>query len=307
MRLRPFLRRLRGDFASIAPAMTIVATVITVACGFVALAIFVVVPTITGHPYFTLRSVKVACDTNTVEPQSLAVKAGLFEGVSLWNIDPRKAERALELEPWVRDASITRRFPDHVIVEVERRDPVAATVLDGIGAYLVDEHGVLYRQEGVSAPYDLPYVSGWDQSPSQRSRVLRMRSSLALLDSVEERGIEVSEVHVDIHGVYWIYPSATRAAVKVGLPRKGTVGIDAEQADDVAVRIARVLGSMSDDVRNAGMVAMIDLSIDDRAVVKAKTGHRDHLIRLLAEPGKDDGATQRIDTRPIDRKGSGHG
>src|SRR5262245_4717265 len=128
MRLRPFFRRFRSDFFVWAKVVVVVAGAVAIVGGGVWAAYAEAWPAVVAHSYFRLRSVKVACDSRAAEPSALAARAGLYDGTSLWQIDPEHGREALASVPWVRDARVERRFPDEVSVQVFRREAVAATV-----------------------------------------------------------------------------------------------------------------------------------------------------------------------------------
>jgi cell division septal protein FtsQ len=268
MRLRPFLRRFRSDFLGWLrfTAVTVVVTGLVAGAAWGAYA--EVWPAMVAHSYFRLRSVKVSCDSAAAEPASLAAHAGLYDGTSLWEIDPRHARSALASVPWVRDARIFRRFPDQVAVEVFRREAVAATVGEQ-GPFLIDAHGVVYR-EGEEVPHaDLPYLTGWSAAVAHADRAARLRTSMRVLEAVQAVGIAVSEVHVDEAGTFRVYPDARRVVVTLGRE---------PDPDALAERLAAVWSAVpdSEDLRE------IDLSYADRAVVRTAAGRAKAVIAAMA-------------------------
>ena len=129
MRLRPFLRRFRADFFIVARYVAATGIITGLVAG-AAWGVYAEAwPAMVAHSYFRLRAVKVVCDSPAERPSDLAARAGLYDGTSLWEIDPGQARNALASLPWVRTrASFVALFPDEVSVEVFRRDPVALTV-----------------------------------------------------------------------------------------------------------------------------------------------------------------------------------
>jgi len=276
MRLRPFLRRFRADLFSVARYVAATGVVTGLVVGAAWGLYGEAWPAMVGHSYFRLRAVKVVCDSPAEQPSELAARAGLYDGTSLWEIDPGQARNALASLPWVRDARIFRLFPDEVSVEVFRRDPVALTVVDGT-TYLIDGEGVVYR-EGDEAPnVDLPYLTGWADTPSQPDRVALLRSEMRLADQIEKKaGIEISQVHVDEHGTFRVYPDGRRLVIVLG---------NAPQADVIARRLSMLWSTLplSDDLRE------IDLSYADRAVLRTTAGRaRGVISAMLRSPRNDD-------------------
>lgn len=274
MRLRPFLRRFRADFFIVARYVAATGIVTGLVAG-AAWGVYAEAwPAMIAHSYFRLRAVKVVCDSPAEQPSDLAARAGLYDGTSLWEIDPGQARNALASLPWVRDARIFRLFPDEVAVEVFRRDPVALTVIDGT-TYLIDREGVVYREGDETPNLDLPYLTGWAHAPSQPDRIALLRSEMKLADELGRVEIPVSQVHVDADGTFRVYPDDRRVVVVLGR---------APQADVVARRLSMLWKSlpMSEDLRE------IDLSYADRAVLRAAAGRARGVISAMSGAPRSD-------------------
>jgi cell division protein FtsQ len=262
MRLRPFLRKLRTDLANWSRTATAAVLVSAVVAGCVYYSATELWPGVRLHPYFRLRSVKITCDSSHAEPVELAARAGLYEGTSLWDVDVEAARGALEAATWVKEARVARRFPDHVSVEVYRREPLAATVASD-GPYLIGDDGMVYREEGARGYADMPdvpFLTGWERADSHGERIARLRASMALLAAVEAEGVAVSQIDVSDDGTLWLYPEAPRVAVRVGR--------DVDVAR-LSARLSAVLGTLPADVDE---LEEIDLSYADRAVLRVREG-----------------------------------
>jgi len=268
-RLRPLLRKLKTEVVGWS-RFTVVSIVCTVTVAAAAYATYATLwPAMVGHPYFRLRSVKITCDSSSARPGVLASRAGLYEGTSLWEIDPEKSAHALAAASWVRSAQVTRRFPSHVSVEVLRREPIAATVGTG-GAYLIDADGIVYREESVVPYPDLPYLTGWDTADGQPVRTARLRAAMRLLDESVAAGVGVSEIHVDPTGVYWLYPQDRRLTVRLGV---------ASEAVRAVRRLPVVLANMP---ANVAEIRELDLAYPDRAVARVGEGRVQQVLSGLA-------------------------
>jgi len=269
MRLRPFFRRFRSEIFGWLKVAVVTGVAVAIVVGGVWGAYAEAWPAMVAHSYFRLRSVKVSCDSRAAEPSALAARAGLYDGTSLWQIDPEHGREALAAVPWVREARVERRFPDEVSVEVLRREAVAATVTKE-GTYLVDGDGVIYR-EGDTVPYvDLPYLTGWDRSESRGERVSRLRAQMAIVRAVENAGIAVSQLDVDAAGIFRLYPEAPSVAVVLG---------PSPRASSIAQRLQTVwkaLPERAEDLRE------IDLSYSDRAVLRTQPGRASSVISAMA-------------------------
>ena len=263
-RLRPFVRKLRNQafLWRRAIAAAALATALLTAVFAASAAVW---PAVMGHSYFKLRSVKIACDSACADPQFLAARAGLYEGLSLWAVNAGKVRHALESLDWVREVEVARRLPSQVSLVIRSRRPLAATVVGGV-PYLIDAEGVVYRRKGGDWP-DLPYLSGWQSPRSRGQRLLRLRALLAVAQTTAERGLAVSQVAIDEKGLV-IYCRDRPLAVRVSSPA---------QLDAYLGRLKTVLGRL--DVRTETHPLEVDLTYSGRAVVRAPAGRYAALLR----------------------------
>jgi len=249
-------------------------------------ACFRVWPAIVSHPYFNLERVRVRCDTDAVGPEKLAARAGLYAGTSLWTLDTDAAEDALEQPAWVRDAKVSRQFPDRVVVQVEERDPVAAS-LAGTGLFLIDETGVIFSPEGRREHPDVPYLTGWQAAGDEADRAMRLRTLLKIARAAEEAGIAVSQVDVDEDGVYWLFPEKHRVSVRLG------------EAANAEQRLPRLRAALV-RIPEAGVaVTEIDASFRDRVVLRTWKGGYSTLVAELSGAKPSDASLARAKPMPV--------
>jgi len=91
--------------------------------------------------------------------QDLVDASGIIFGQAMIDVDERAAvERVADL-PWVLTASVERRWPDSVVIEVVERNPVAAAPAAGDGWALVDASGQVLAVMA-SAPSNLVALAG---------------------------------------------------------------------------------------------------------------------------------------------------
>ncbi len=75
-------------------------------------------------------------------PRSEVLEAsGVRFGQPMVDVDEGAAVRAVAALPWVRTATVERRWPDSVVIRVVERDPVAAAPAAGDGWAVVDATG----------------------------------------------------------------------------------------------------------------------------------------------------------------------
>lgn len=280
MRQGPRARKLRAALAAwvrpVVVSTTVAVAVVASAWG----AWSRVAPWVADHEYFRLRTVRVASDETRVAPETLAEIAGLYDGTSLWDVDPEAASATLSDASWVKEASVSRHFPWQVSVSITRRHGVAAAVAAG-KAWLVDGDGVLFREiEDGGAP-DLPYLTGWDTPEAQPEQARRLRALLGVLREADGRRLDVSELHIDANGAVWLYANGIKASVRLGDASRAAQGLDRL---DVALA---ELGNLADRAR------VIDTDYRDRIVIR---GADDRLPALLA--ARDEKAAAPKDAAP---------
>lgn len=128
--------------------------------------------------------------------------ARLQIGSNIFEVSSEQTRNYLLQHPWISEASVVRRLPSRVRIEVVERNPVALVALDQL--YLASEDGAVFKRLGVDDPADLPVITGiaserfYDDIEYRASVLLR---SMALLQDYEGAGLAqrepVSEIHFD--------------------------------------------------------------------------------------------------------------
>lgn|GEM_PF-1371085 len=83
---------------------------------------------------------------------------GIEKGIGLFSLNLGGAETALRNDPRVIDASVGRRFPDKVVIEIEERRAVGTIAADGM-LYKIADDGVV-TGELASEYEDMPLICG---------------------------------------------------------------------------------------------------------------------------------------------------
>jgi cell division protein FtsQ len=124
--------------------------------------------------------------------------AGDF-GRSVYRVPLGERRRALLALDWVRDASVSRLWPDRVVVRVEERKPVAFVELQGgAGAHmaLIDEEGVLLEMPA-RAHFDLPVLTGIRAGQGAADRGARVRRAMRLMQDLSPMAGSISEIDLN--------------------------------------------------------------------------------------------------------------
>ena len=128
--------------------------------------------------------------------------ARLQIGSNVFEVSVEDARNHLLQHPWVEEASVVRKLPGRVRIDIVERRPVALVALDQL--YLVSEEGAVFKRLGVDDPVDLPVITGiaserfYDDLDYRTAILLR---SMALLQDYEGAGLAkrepVSEIHFE--------------------------------------------------------------------------------------------------------------
>jgi cell division protein FtsQ len=112
---------------------------------------------------------------------------------SVFGIPLEERRRRLLAIDWVEDASVSRIWPDRLLVRIRERKPVAF-VLFHSGVMLIDAHGVLLEQPP-QAHFAFPVLSGVRQDETEDQRREQVRALLRFQEDMGYMAKDVSEVN----------------------------------------------------------------------------------------------------------------
>ena len=128
--------------------------------------------------------------------------ARLRIGSNIFEVSSEGTRNHLLQHPWIEEATVVRKLPGRVRIEIVERRPVALVALDQL--YLVSDEGAVFKRLGVDDPVDLPVITGiaserfYDDFDYRTAILLR---SMALLQDYEGAGLAkrepVSEIHFE--------------------------------------------------------------------------------------------------------------
>lgn len=122
-------------------------------------------------------------------------------GHSMYLFPARERRQSLLAIDWVRDASVSRIWPNKVEVLVTERRPVAFVELPprrrgaGSRVALVDEDGTILEQPPGSQ-YDLPVLRGIREEQAETLRARRVHRMQSFLREIGELNKQISEINV---------------------------------------------------------------------------------------------------------------
>jgi cell division protein FtsQ len=193
--------------------------------------------------------------------QDLLAALGAKRGVPLLALDLAAARQRLEALPWVRSASVERRWPELVFVRIEERSPLALWQSGG-KIKLVDREGKVIEGADVGRFAQLPMVVG-EGAPKQARAFLDMLAKVPELARHVESGIWVGNRRWNLH---------LNEGIDVRLPEGNP--------DDALRRLAQLDAKQQLLERD---IVMIDLRLPDRLILRLS---RDAAARER-KPGKN--------------------
>jgi cell division protein FtsQ len=123
----------------------------------VTLGVVQILSSLTHSPRFRLRALAFSHASQALRSRLETRLQGLL-GASLFSVDPAKAARALERDPWVRRAVVKRWLPGTLHVSVEERRAAALGQFRG-RRVIVDTEGWPIEEPPREWP-DMPFLSG---------------------------------------------------------------------------------------------------------------------------------------------------
>ena len=148
--------------------------------------------------YFQLKNTVVrGCEK--ISEEEVKALAGISLPLNILTANLEKMERAIEENPWVRNASVGREFPDRLVIEITERS-AAALLKRGSDLYIVDRDGVVFKKFEAGDSADVPVLAGFYRNGELRHDLLG--KAFAFLDYLSgsdhfPRIWNVSEIYVD--------------------------------------------------------------------------------------------------------------
>jgi cell division protein FtsQ len=176
-------------------------------------------------------------------------------GRSVFSIPLAERRRRLLAIDWVEDASVSRVWPDRLVVRIRERTPVAFVIFP-TGVMSIDADGVLLETPP-QAKFSFPVLSGVTESDSETVLRERVHSMLRVLADLGPLAKDVSEVNVsDPENIRLVAQVAGRA---VELIMGG---------ENYARRYQNFLNHYPEIRKRSPQAKTFDLRLDDRIMAR---------------------------------------
>ena len=151
---------------------------------------------VTSDPRFTLshdrkEALTILGLTYASRSKVQRIFAGDFDR-SIFSVPLAERRRRLLAIDWVEDASVSRVWPDRLVIRIRERKPVAFVAFRS-GPLLIDAQGVLLEPPA-QAQFSFPVLSGVREEQSEADRRREVRAFLQVQDEMGYLAKEVSEV-----------------------------------------------------------------------------------------------------------------
>ncbi|MBV9490519.1 MAG: FtsQ-type POTRA domain-containing protein [Verrucomicrobia bacterium] len=144
------------------------------------------------NPDYRVKTIDVVADGNLTRDAVLRA-CNLSEGINLLSVDLPTIRERLGNLPQVEDSRLERILPDHLVIRIQERRPVAwvispETNLPAINydhAYLIDRRGVLLKTKAIAPEYlGLPAIVGINTANYVPGQALDQDEVRAALDLI---------------------------------------------------------------------------------------------------------------------------
>jgi len=174
---------------------------------------------------------------------------------SIFSVPLEERRRRLMGIDWIEEATVSRVWPDRLVVRIRERKPVAF-VSSRIGVMLVDAHGVLLEQPA-QAQFSFPVLAGVREDETDAVRRERVRAFLDFQQDMSYLSKDVSEVDATDPDNIRVITQVERRAVTL-LMGEG----------NYARRYQHFVSHYPDIRKRSPEAKTFDLRIDDRITVK---------------------------------------
>jgi cell division protein FtsQ len=183
---------------------------------------------------------------------------------SIYRIPLAERRRNLLALDWVHNASVSRLWPDRVVVRIEERRPLAFVELREAGNMrmaLIDEDGVLLDMPA-RAHFDLPVITGIRAQESENERCYRMHRAMRVMRDLVSITSSISEIDVSDGENLKITAQVDNRALVLTLGNQRFLS-----------RVQNFMSHYSDIRRHLPEATTFDLRLDDRITAVEGAGH----------------------------------
>jgi cell division protein FtsQ len=98
--------------------------------------------TLTRSPFFAARTIDVRGASHVPRSEVLRI-AAVAHDTNVFTLDAGAAERRLERDPWITEATVTKDLPSTLVIDIHERIAVAVAESDGVLRLVADDGALL--------------------------------------------------------------------------------------------------------------------------------------------------------------------
>jgi len=214
-----------------------------------------------NSPYLKLETVTME-GVDTKLQEDLIQLCGLRKGTSILALRLNEMKKSMESHPWVRSVKVERRFPDQLWIQVERQEPFAVVLNNGL--YYFNRWGEVFKAVQEGDGIDYPIVTGF--APDDTATPERLKRAVVVMEALKAESAEwaadnLSEINLRDEGELSLYFKTLKLEVRL------TESDAALQMDEFKKIVAhlKAIGRLEE-------ATLIDLNYEDGGVVSFKRG-----------------------------------
>jgi cell division protein FtsQ len=157
-------------------------------------------------PRFAITEIQViGCERRSGD--AITAESGLAVGTNIFGADLDAARVRVLSDPWVAEATLARRLPGTLLVQITERKPAALVALGDV--WLAGADGEPFKKLEVGDPTDFPIVTGLGPQAIADDRPGSARAIQRAIDLAAEyergamsRKMPLEEVHLEADGAF---------------------------------------------------------------------------------------------------------
>ncbi len=210
-------------------------------------------------PYMKLENVEIHGVDEGMKNELLQM-CGLTSEQGLLSLKLESMRKKIEKHPWVKAATVERKFPHSLIVHVKKEDPVILVLLDQL--FYMNGQGQLFTPVLPDEEVDFPILTGLRGTETEQRK--KLDQTVHVLNVLEEEeghwSIQnLSEMHLNKNGGISLYFNHIQAAINISLLNPGPHMEGLKQVTKHLSKSGKI-----------NLVTRIDLNHVDGAVVSFK-------------------------------------
>ncbi len=218
----------------------------------------------TTSEYFEVREMSID-GAQRLSKKDVEEAGGIEEGMNIFSLDVSVIARKLKSHPWICSASVAKKLPRTLIMEIEECKPEMIVLFDV--PYLVDDSGEIFKRWTLGDPVSMVVLSGLDRerlfSDEEGTREV-VKSAISLARRYRSSGLQrtapLSEIHWEADGGFSMTVGRDPFYIRFG---KGPYRAKLK-------RLSTLLSKMRRDGERPAMVFFDNEVRPDRVTVKVK-------------------------------------